>query len=235
MNVGVCYAEADRQTWLRLEVPDDSTVQQAIELSGLLNQYPQIDLGKQKAPNAKGFDDYRKVLEMKDVDVCLIATPDHWHSQIAIEALNAGKDVYVEKPLTLTIEEGPKVVKAARVNERVCQVGMQQRSGKHYIQARDEYIKPGKLGKITLARTWWHGNTYHLRRAPASLQTLPSNLDWARFLGPLKKIIVAEENYTGQYAHFLKGKFGIHPLEIHKCDGIPFTSEELHAAIKEVL
>lgn len=69
---------------------------------------------------------------------------------------------------------------------------------------------------------------------PRVLSPLP---EWRirRFLGPLKKIIVAEENYTGQYAHFLKGKFGIHPEEIHKCDGVPFTSEELHAAIKEAL
>ncbi len=66
---------------------------------------------------------------MKEVDVALIATPDHWHAQIAIDALNAGKDVYVEKPLTRTIEEGAAIVKAARVNERICQVGMQQRSG----------------------------------------------------------------------------------------------------------
>jgi predicted dehydrogenase len=63
---------------------------------------------------------------------------------------------------------------------------MQQRSGQHYLQAKAEYFDTGKLGKITLARTWWHGNTYHLRRAPASLQQQPSNLDWARFLGPLK-------------------------------------------------
>jgi predicted dehydrogenase len=72
------------------------------------------------------------------------------------------------------------------VNERVCQVGMQQRSGQHYLQAKREYFDTGKLGKITLARTWWHGNTYHLRRAPEYLQTKPSNLDWAHFLGPLK-------------------------------------------------
>ena len=77
-------------------------------------------------------------------------------------------------------------MKAARINNRVCQVGMQQRSGEHYIQAKKEYIETGRLGKITLARTWWHGNTYHLRRAPASLQQKPSNLDWAHFLGPLK-------------------------------------------------
>jgi predicted dehydrogenase len=92
----------------------------------------------------------------------------------------------VEKPLTLTIEEGPEIVKAARINERICQVGMQRRSGKHYLQAKAEYLDTNRLGKITLARTWWHGNSYHLRRAPASLQTKPSNLDWAHFLGPLK-------------------------------------------------
>ena len=79
------------------------------------------------------------------------------------------------------------MVKAARVNNRVCQVGMQQRS-RQALPARpsSEYFDTGKLGKITLARTWWHGNSYHLRKAPASLQTKPADLDWAHFLGPLK-------------------------------------------------
>jgi len=123
-----------------------------------------IDQVKSKAaPDAKGFKDHRKLLEVKELDMCLIATPDHWHTRCAIDALNAGKDVYCEKPLTLKIEEGPLVVKA-----------------------KAEYFDTGKLGKITLARTWWHGNGYHLRKAPASLQTQPSNLDWAHFLGPLK-------------------------------------------------
>jgi predicted dehydrogenase len=146
----------------------------------------QIDLAQKSAPRARGFSDHRRLLEMKELNAVLIATPDHWHSRTAIDALNAGKDVYVEKPLTLSIEEGPRIVKAARVNNRVCQVGMQQRSGQHYLQAKKEYFDTGRLGKITLARTWWHGNSYHLRRAPESLQTRPSNLDWARFLGPLK-------------------------------------------------
>ena len=145
----------------------------------------QIDHALQKAPDAKSFTDHRKLLEEK-LDAVLIATPDHWHSTIAIDALNSGHDVYVEKPLTLRIQEGPRIVKAARVHERVCQVGMQQRSGKHYLEAKREYVDKGRLGKVTLARTWWHGNTYHLRKAPASLQNRPSNLDWAHFLGPLK-------------------------------------------------
>lgn len=145
-----------------------------------------IDLAQKNAPNAKGFSDHRKLLEVKEIDAVLIATPDHWHAGCAIDALNAGKDVYVEKPLTLTIEEGPPIVKAARVNNRICQVGMQQRSGSHYLEAKEKFFKSKRLGKITLARTWWHGNTYHLRRAPESLQQKPSNLDWARFLGPVK-------------------------------------------------
>ncbi len=145
-----------------------------------------IDKVQQKAVGAKGFSDHRKLLETKTVDAVLIATPDHWHSTCAIDALNAGKDVYVEKPLTLTIDEGPPIVKAARVNNRICQVGMQQRSGENYLQAKRDYIDSGKLGKVTMARTWWHGNGYHLRKAPASLQSKPSNLDWARFLGPVK-------------------------------------------------
>lgn len=146
----------------------------------------QIDAAQSKAPGAKGFTDHRELLAMKGLDAVLIATPDHWHAGTAIDALNAKLDVYVEKPLTLTIEEGPRIVKAARVNDRICQVGMQQRSGSHYIQAKEEYVKTGKLGKITLARTWWHGNGFHLRKAPAELATQPSNLDWARFLGPVK-------------------------------------------------
>jgi predicted dehydrogenase len=145
-----------------------------------------IDQAKSQWPSAKSFTDHRKLLETKELDVAVIGVPDHWHAVVAIDALNAGKDVYVEKPLTRTLEEGPLIVKAARVNNRVCQVGMQQRSGKHYIEAKQEYVDGGKLGKVTLARTWWHGNTYHLRKAPESLTQQPSNLDWAHFLGPLK-------------------------------------------------
>jgi len=146
----------------------------------------QTDHAKQDAPNARIFTDHRALLAQKDVDVALIAVPDHWHAATATDALNAGKDVYVEKPLTLKMEEGPGIVKAARLNNRICQVGMQQRSGKHYLEAKRLYMDTGKLGKVTLARTWWHGNSYHLRKAPASLQTQPANLDWAHFLGPLK-------------------------------------------------
>ena len=165
-----------------------------VDVTALCDVYTaQIDRAKQTAPNAKPVKDYRHLLEMKDVDAVLIAVPDHWHAAITIDALNAGKDVYVEKPLTLRINEGAAIVTAARSHSRICQVGMQQRSGKHYLQAKQEYFDTGKLGKITLARTWWHGNAYHLRKAPASLQTQPAGLDWKTFLGPL-----AWRNYDPQ-------------------------------------
>ncbi|HYM12047.1 MAG TPA: Gfo/Idh/MocA family oxidoreductase [Bryobacterales bacterium] len=159
----------------------------SVNVSAVCDIYgAQTDKALSLAPGARSFTEHRKLLDMSDVDAVLIATPDHWHAAITIDALNAGKDVYVEKPLTLKIEEGPQIVKAARVNKRICQVGMQQRSGPHYLQAKREYFDSGKLGKITLARTWWHGNSYHLRKAPPSLATQPDNLDWARYLGPLK-------------------------------------------------
>jgi predicted dehydrogenase len=160
-----------------------------VEVPAVVDVWPErtAEARQQSAPNAKEFTDHRKMLDnVKDIDAVQIATPDHWHAQIAIDCLNAKKDVYVEKPLTLKPEEGPPIVKAARVNERVCQVGMQQRSGKHYLQAKEEIIKAGKLGKITMARTWWHGNGAHLMKVPEKYQQKPSNLEWARFLGPVK-------------------------------------------------
>jgi predicted dehydrogenase len=157
-----------------------------VQVTGVCDVYEaRIARSRRRAADAAPFRDHRKLLE-SGVDAVLVATPDHWHAAIAIDALNAGKDVYVEKPLTLRIDEGPAIVRAARVNNRICQVGMQQRSGPHYLQAKDEYVKAGKLGKITLARTWWHGNGAHLMKAPPELKTQPADLDWARYLGPVK-------------------------------------------------
>ncbi len=184
------------------------------------------DQAASRAPGSKTFGDHRKLLEVKELDAVLIATPDHWHCAIAIDALNAGKDVYVEKPLSLKIEEGPAVVKAARVNNRVCQVGMQQRSGKIYIQARDEYFRTKKLGKITLARTWWHGNGAHLMKAPERMATLPSNLDWARFLGPVKWRDYDPQQYWNFRAYLDFGGGQVTDLMTHWIDVVHMFMEE---------
>jgi predicted dehydrogenase len=158
-----------------------------VHVAAICDVYGQrLEATRQKATGSAGFSDYRKLLESSPLDAVLIATPDHWHSRIAIDALNASKDVYCEKPLTRTIDEGPLIVKAARENNRVCQVGMQQRSAKHYREAKEKYFDTGTLGAITLARTWWYGNSYHLRKAPAALRKKPQDLDWDGFLGPIK-------------------------------------------------
>jgi predicted dehydrogenase len=136
------------------------------------------------AGKAKTYTDYRALLDSKEVDAVLIATPDHWHAQMGIDALHAGKDIYIEKPLTFSIEEGHKIIKAVRATDRVFQVGLQQRSGSHYGEAKREIVDKGKLGKVTLVRTWWHGNTYHLRKP--NFTEKPAGLDWKAFLGPVK-------------------------------------------------
>ena len=201
----------------------------AVDVTALCDIYAaQIDRAKQTAPNAVSFKDHRALLEKKELDAVLIATPDHWHAQTAIDALNAGKDVYVEKPLTLRIEEGPAIVKAARVNNRICQVGMQQRSGRHYLQAKKDVMDTGKLGKVTMVRTWWHGNFYHLRKAPPSLQHQPSNLDWARFLGPVRWRDYDPQQYFNWRAYLDFGGGMITDLFTHWVDvAHMFTGQEI--------
>jgi predicted dehydrogenase len=187
-----------------------------------------IDKAKAKVPDAATFGDHRKLLDTKDLDAVLIATPDHWHTAIAIDALNSGRDVYVEKPLTRTLDEGPRIVKAARENKRVCQVGMQQRSAKHYLQAKQKYFDTGKLGPITLARTWWYGNSWHLRKAPASLQTLPKNLDWNRFVAPIKWRDYDPQQYYNWRAYLDYGGGQVTDLFTHWIDVVHmFTGKDV--------
>ncbi len=95
--------------------------------------------------------DFRRILDKKDVDAVIIATPDHWHAIQTIMACDAGKDVYIEKPLSLTVREGRRMVEAARRNNRVVQVGTQRRSSKLYAQLA-ELVQSGAIGKVTVAR-----------------------------------------------------------------------------------
>ncbi len=177
-----------------------------------------IDGAHKLAPAAKSYRDYRKMLESEKLDVVLVATPDHWHVPIAIDAMNAGLDVYVEKPLTLTLDEGPRIVKTARLNGRVCQVGLQSRSSKSFLQTKRDYFDSGKLGRITLARTWFNGNTYHLRTAPESLKKQPDNLDWAKWLGQAKWRDWDPQQYWNWRAYMDFGGGQIGDLFVHMVD-----------------
>jgi predicted dehydrogenase len=143
---------------------------------------------KQTAPDAKVFQDHRKLLETKDLDAVFIGTGDHWHVPISLDAINSGKDVYCEKPITLRLGEADPLKKAIAEKKRVFQSGMQQRSMAHYITARDEFVQAGKLGKVTFVRTWWHGSVRSfVRPVPPELVKQPAELDWKRFIEPVDK------------------------------------------------
>src|SRR5574340_78160 len=122
------------------------------------------------------FSDYRKMLAEKDLDIVLIATPDHWHALPMIAAVQAGADVYVQKPISVDVVEGQAMLAAARKHGRVVQVGTQRRSTPHLIEARDRFLREGRLGKIALVEICCY---YHMRaRGNPADGTAPDSLNW---------------------------------------------------------
>ena len=132
------------------------------------------------AAGATDHVDYREILDNKDVDAVMIATPDHWHVHITIDAVGAGKDVYCEKPVTHTPAEGEPLLAAVRGSKSVVQIGLQQRSWEHYLAVKKDVIDAGVLGQVTLIRTYWYQNHQVGARVPTFDTT---KLDWKRFLG----------------------------------------------------
>ena len=128
--------------------------------------------------------DFRRLLERSDVDAVMIGSPDHWHVPMAIEACAAGKDVYVEKPLTHDMSEGPKIVEAQNKHKRIVQVGTQQRSMPHLQKAHD-IVKSGELGKIHKVHLTWNRNIPRWKRDNYGVD--PKSVDWKRFVGNAKQ------------------------------------------------
>ncbi len=132
------------------------------------------------AAEAREFADSQELLQRNDIDAVVIGTPDHWHVPLTIQAVRSGKDVYCEKPVTHSIEEGEPLIAAVRESKRVVQTGTQQRSWEHFIQAKDA-IAAGQLGKVTLIRTYWYQNHVAGQNNGPAVDT--AKLDWKRFLG----------------------------------------------------
>ena len=136
-----------------------------------------------KKPRTYG--DYRDMLKEKDLDIVLIATPDHWHALAMIAAVESGADVYVQKPISVDVLEGKAMLAAARKNQRVVQVGLQRRSTPHLIEARDTIVKEGKLGKVGLVEVYCY---YHMRaRENPPDEDPPPTLDYEMWTGPAPK------------------------------------------------
>jgi len=134
----------------------------------------------------KGFTDFRRLLEVKDIDAVIAAVPDHWHALVTIAACDAGKDVYCEKPLSLTVAEGRKMVEVARRNKRVVQTGSQQRSGTHYAAAV-KLIQSGGIGEVHRIQAGMQRNIFPgLKPTEMAGGPLPG-FDWDMWLGPAPK------------------------------------------------
>jgi predicted dehydrogenase len=134
--------------------------------------------------------DYREVLD-KNIDAVIIASPDHWHVQMAVDALKAGKDVYLEKPVTHTIEEGVTLTRAVRSSKQILQCGMQQRSWTHFRDAVD-LIQSGSLGRVAQVRMyWWQNYQKSWPKAPVEQQLL----DWKLWLGSAPDQPYSEEKF----------------------------------------
>jgi predicted dehydrogenase len=169
--------------------------------------------------------DFRAVLDNKDIDAVIIGTPDHWHALMTVMACQAGKDVYVEKPTSVAIGEGRKMVEAARKYNRVVQVGTQQRSAKHFQQAA-KLVQDGGIGKVAAVRCWNVGN-----QAPDGIGNPPdgeppADLDWDLWLGPAPKrpfnanrFGVVADNFSyfrwfWDYAGGMMTDWGVHLIDI---------------------
>ena len=158
--------------------------QKDADLAGMCDVYqPRLDEGVAACGGrAKAYRDFRKMLDDKDIQAVVIGTPDHWHALMAIMACAAGKDVYVQKPLTLFVREGRRLATAAARYQRVVQVGTQQRSGKHYQKAR-EVLRAGHIGKIHSVRMASFRNIMPGFGSPPD-GTAPPELDYDMWLGP---------------------------------------------------
>lgn len=142
---------------------------------------PHIDAARKLAdPKAFTTRSYHEILKRKDIDAVLIASPDHWHVPMTVDACAAGKDVYVEKPLTHNLAEGRAVIEAQNRHKRIVQVGTQQRSMPHFIRGR-ELIRDGRLGRVHKVHLTWNRNSDRVRRGPQNVD--PKKLDWKGFLG----------------------------------------------------
>lgn len=160
-----------------------------VEIVGVVDAYQgRVERAVERTKNrAKPYKSYQDILADKSIDAVVVATPDHWHRQIVLDAVHAGKDVYCEKPLTFRSSEGPEIIQAAKDTKRIVQVGSQGVSS-HLEQKAKEMIHSGKLGKVTLIRAAYNRNTASGAWIyPIPPDASPQTVNWDMFLGPAPK------------------------------------------------
>lgn len=191
---------------------------QTVAVCDLRDDYMDLAVRKSRG-NPTRYKEYRKLLDDKNVDAVVIATPDHWHALQFIEACHAGKDVYVEKPLSLTVHEGRRMVETAERTKRVTQVGTNRRSWKSYAEAA-EFIQSGGIGKVSVARAFHIRNDWPLGLGPAPDGPPPSEWEWEQWLGPAPKVPYNANRtyYNFRWFYNYSGgqltNFGVHFLDV---------------------
>jgi predicted dehydrogenase len=167
-----------------------------VEIAALCDVYgTRLNAARLWAPQARTYDDFRKLLADPEVDAVVIATPDHWHAQMLVLACDAGKDVYCEKPMYYRLGEGKVMIDAARRNRRIVQAGTQHRSADHIAEAA-RIVQSGKIGEVRFVRVWNYmgtvsagsGGNFQSGNAPVPDSDPPPDLDWDAWLGPAPKV-----------------------------------------------
>jgi len=171
---------------------------------------------RQPAP-ARAYRDYRRLLEDRSIEAVIIGTPEHWHARQVLDALAAGKDVYVEKPLCRTPEEGVALVRAEEKTDRIIQVGMQRRSYDLYLEGR-KLVAAGELGTVRMVRSWWLNN--HLEDGGREVK-LEGPLDWDEWQGPMETRVPLNPHLFRNWRHYSAYAGGIMADQgAHVYDGI---------------
>lgn len=152
-------------------------------------------------PDVAKYAEYHALLNRKDIDGVIVATWDNTHAQISIDACRAGKDVYVEKPMTSQPMQGPPLVKAVRESKRVLQTGVQQRSTEHFLEAKQRFIDSGQIGRVHMVRTIWNNNSGYRLAPPPGVESKPQGLDWEACLGSLPKIPWDPKRYFNRFSY----------------------------------
>ena len=174
---------------------------------------------KKSRGNPKRFKDYRRLLEEKEVDAVAIATPDHWHALMFVDACRAGKDVYVEKPLSLTVWEGRQMVQVAEQTKKVTQVGIHRRSTKSLMEAA-EFVRSGGLGQVTVAKSYHVQNEFPNGIGNVANSAPPNAEEWDKWLGPAPKVPYNRNRtyYNFRWFYDYSGgqitNFGVHYMDM---------------------
>src|SRR5580700_10755023 len=169
-----------------------------VEMAGVCDIYEaNLQAGLKEAnTGARSFDDYRKLLDDKSFDAVIVATPDHWHARMVIDAVEAGKDVYVEKPMAHKIPETFAIIEAVRRTKRVVQVGMQRRSAELFLEGK-KIMDSGQLGEIRLVTSAWYNFQPAFRNRP-----LAGDLDWKQWLGSAPERPLDPMRYFNWYYYY---------------------------------